>query len=171
MSEYRGSLMDCISWLSKQKDGEFEIKPYSKRSLNQNRFYHMIKGIIAKALRVPPPYVHNLLLRRMEIFDTQPDGKVILELFTDDDRTDRWIEYHSELHLKPTMYRIKNDQGNFRFYQKLKGSSEYNPEEMSMLIDLALDEMESMGLMLPQDEATLKAYEEHKKHSTQQHNV
>ena len=163
MNEYRGNLMDCISWLSKQKDGEYEIKPYSKRSLNQNNFYHLIKRIIAKGLHVPPPYVHNFLLRRMGIYDTQPDGKVILELYTDDDATEHWIEYHPDKHLKPTMYRIKNNQGNFRFYQKLKGSSEYTPDEMSMLIDLALDEMENMGLMLPQDEATLKAYEEHKK--------
>ena len=36
-------------------------------------------------------------------------------------------------------------------------------EEMSHLIDVALDEMEQCGIMLPQDEATLKAYEEHKK--------
>ena len=160
---YRGTALDCIVYLSKQKEGTFEVKPYEKRSLNQNDFYHEIKGIIAQALREPPPFVHNLLLRRLEIFDTQPNGKIILDMLSDDDITARWIDCHPDKHLKPTQYRFTNDQGKFRIYQQLKGSRFFTTEEMSRLIDLALDEMENMGLMLPTDEATVKAYEKHMK--------
>ena len=38
-----------------------------------------------------------------------------------------------------------------------------NEPKVLVVGDLALDEMENMGLMLPTDEATVKAYEKHMK--------
>lgn len=164
--------LEAIAYLSTQPEGLWDIEVHKeKRSLNQNSFYHMIKSVIARAMKEPPAYVHNLLLRRAEIYDSL-DGKVICMPLPDTDEAEKWAEYHPDYHYKPTLEKFTNSNGTvWRWYKVLKGSKDMNAEEMSYLIDIALNQMENMGLMLPRDSATMKAYEEHKKNSTQQHNV
>lgn len=160
-----GTAIECIAWLSTQKDGFLYDCDYhkEKRSLNQNAFYHMIKDLIAKSMKVPPCYVHNLLLRRCEVYEVL-DGKVVCISLPDTDETEHWVEYNELYHYKPTLNTFENSSGTkWRWYKVLKGSKEYTAEEMSRLIDIALDELDHMGLSLPNDAATMKAYEEHMK--------
>lgn len=156
--------LEAIAYLSTQPEGLWDITPHkTKRSLNQNSLYWMAVGIIAKALKKPNCYIHNLLLRRCEIYE-QIDGKVVCVPLPDTDEAELWAEYHELYHYKPTLERFTNTNGTeWRWYKVLKGSKEYNMEEMARLIDIAIDQLESMGLMLPQDAATVKALEEHEK--------
>ena len=52
-------------------------------------------------------------------------------------------------------------------YKCLKGSRRFNVEEMSRLIDIALKELNDIGLMLPQEERFVKALEEHERIKTE----
>lgn len=166
--------LEAIAYLSTQPERLWDIVPHKeKRSLNQNAFYHMIKGIIAKAMLEPPAYVHNFLLRRTEIFK-MCDGEPERVLLPDTDKAEEEAMYDEVRHRKPVKGdrgKKKTVKGDMRWYMELKGTHEMNTAEMSYLIDIALNEMENMGLMLPKDAATMKAYEEHKKHSTQIHEV
>lgn len=156
----KGTAAECIVYLAGQKDGTFEVKPFEKRSLQQNDFYWLIVQIIAKALKKPRAYVHNILLRRNEVYDTV-NGFPICVPLPDDDKTELWVEYNDLHHYKPTLSFYETEKGKFRWYKRLKGSKEFSVSEMTRLIDLALDELNNMELMLPQDEETLKAYEKH----------
>ena len=164
--------LEAIAYLSTQQEGMWDIVPHKeKRSLSQNAFYHMIKGIIAKSMKVPPCYVHNLLLRRCEVYEMVDEKPVCISL-PDTDEAEHWAEYHELYHYKPTLSTFQNSNGvTWRWYKVLKGSKEFSVEEMTRLIDIALDEMEHLGLMLPRDKATMEAYEQHKKKSTQTHEV
>jgi hypothetical protein len=162
-----GTAMQIISWLSMQDETkEFECDfVKEKKSLNQNSFYRKVIGLIAKKLRKPPCYIHNLMLRRSEIY-ASANGFPLWILLPDDDETEKWVEYHELYHYKPTLQYEDKPKGRFRWYRILKGTHEMTKEEMSRLIDVALDEMEQCEIMLPQDEAMVKAYEEHKKGKT-----
>lgn len=159
-----GTAMQIISWLSMQEEGkEFECDfVKEKKSLNQNNFYRKIIGLITHKLKKPQCYIHNLTLRRAEIY-ASVNGHSLWIPLPDNDETEMWVEYHELYHYKPTLQYEDKPNGRFRWYRILKGTHEMTKEEMSHLIDVALDEMEQCGIMLPQDEATLKAYEEHKK--------
>ena len=162
-----GTAMQIIAWLSMQEEGkEFECDfAKEKKSLNQNSFYRKVIGLIAQKLRKPPCYIHNLMLRRTEIY-ADANGQAIWIPLKDNDETEMWVEYNELYHYKPTLQYEDKPNGRFRWYRVLKGTHEMSKEEMSRLIDVALDEMEQCGILLPQDEATLKAYEEHKKGKT-----
>ena len=48
-----GTAMECIAWLSTQKDGMFDVEIHKeKRSLNANALYHKMVNQIAKALKM-----------------------------------------------------------------------------------------------------------------------
>lgn len=163
-----GTTLECIGFLSHQTEGKWEVTKYhEKRSLQQNDFYWLIVGIIAQALKKPNAYVHNLLLRRNEVYDTVNGFEICVPL-PDDDATELWVEYNDLHHYKPTLKFFENEKGKFRWYKKLKGSKEFEVSQMTRLIDLALDELANMELMLPQDEETLKAYEKHQERKKKQ---
>ena len=162
-----GYPLALISWLSHQKsDMKYTIEPYKeKRSLNQNNFYWEIVTLISKGLNEPITYTHNYLLRKCEIYE-MIDGSTILTLLPDTDAAERQSYYNDELHIKPVRGKAgehKTAQGNFRWYKVLKGSRKYNVQEMTRLIDIALEQLESMDIMLPQEKAFMKALEEHER--------
>ncbi len=157
-----GTVLECIAHLSKLKEGLYEIHEHKqKRTLNQNSFYWQIVGMIAKALREPNIYVHNLLLRRLEIYEIIDDFEVLI-LLPNTDRAEKQSFYNEELHVKP----IRGEQGiqgKFRWYKVLKGSRNFTTEEMNRLVEMALNELRDMGLQLPQEERFIKALEEHER--------
>ena len=133
--------------------------------INQNSFYWEIVGIIAKAIREPSIYVHNLLLRRLEIYEIV-DGFEVLMLLPDTDQAEKQTYYNDELHIKPVRGEQgikRTNQGVFRWYKVLKGSRNFNTEEMNRLVDTALDELHDMELQLPQEQRFMKALEEHER--------
>lgn len=159
-----GTALECISYLSQQKDGVYDVTLHKeKRSLNQNSLYWECVGRIARTLKKPNCYVHNLLLRRCEIYE-QIDGKVVCVPLPDTDEAELWAEYHELYHYKPTLNKFENSNGTeWRWYKVLKGSKEYDTAEMSRLIDITLDEMKNLEIPIPQDDAFTKALDEHEK--------
>lgn len=156
-----GTVIECIAHLSSLKEGIFEIKEHKpKRSLSQNAFYWQCTEQVAKAIMQPKAYVHNLLLRRCEIYETigiQP----ILVVLPDTDSAEMWALYSEDYHFKPTLDFDKKN--GLRWYRVLKGSKDFTVEEMNLLIEQVLSEIEVNHLELPLDKATQRALEEYEK--------
>lgn len=154
-----GTNLECISYLSQQKDGKFEVKEYKeKRSLNANALYWKCVAEMAKALQLSNACMHNQLLRKYGSHKVI-DGEEVYIALPDTKETERQIDEDEYNHFQPTSQRIKSK----RWYLLLKPSHEFDTVEMSRLIEGTADEMRHMGLIPPQDELIQKAIERYEK--------
>lgn len=141
--------------LEQLKDGKqytVEIKLFRKRrSLDANGFYWKYLGLLAEALNVAKPYLHNVMLRRygqMEMFDEQVAYTFLPDTDEAQDKADNAETYH----LKPTS-KVKdgNDGHRYRCWVLLRGSSTYDTKEMSTLIDGLVSECKMVGIEVLDD--------------------
>lgn len=141
------------------------LKQYrEKRSLNANAYYWRLVGEMAAYMKHPQQVVHNELLRSYGTLDTV-EGENLMIFIPDTFEAEEKVLMQETYHLKPTsMTKITDDGRAFRAYLVIKGSHEYDTQEMSRLIDGAVSEAKQMGLeTLPPDEIErmMAAYEEH----------
>lgn len=131
-------------------DGEYtvEIRKYrKKRSLDQNALYWATLTELAKKLDVSNAAMHNLLLRRYGQLERY-GGKCVYVVLPDTDEAEKQAREAETYHLKPTSEVKTGNQGEkWRTYMLLRGSSTYNTEEMTRLIDGLLDECKQVGLV------------------------
>lgn len=152
---YRGTPLECISYLARLKDGIYEVKPYHpKRSLSANALYWQMVTKMASSLRISNSYMHNQLLRRYGVIE-EIDGQEVWIAVPDTAEAEKRADEDEIYHLKPTpkIYKSK------RWYLLLKPSHEFNSAEMSRLIDGTASEMREMGLVPPMDEDIQRAIE------------
>lgn len=160
---FKGTILECIAWLSQQKEGLFEIFPHiKKRSLSANALYWECVGRISKFEKKPDAYIHNLILRRMNIVESI-NGRPLEMRLPDTDEAERQAEYDELVHLKPTLRFGEDEYGRYRIYQLLKGSSEFNVEEMTRLIDLVIDELRNYDLPVPGEEDIQRAIRDYER--------
>ena len=138
----------------KDKKLSVEMKQYrKKRSLDSNSYYWVLVQKIAEALNQSTSWTHNYMLRKygqIEIIDGKAVYLVIPDTETAQSRADEAETYH----IKPTS-QVKEGKGGimYRTYMMLRGSHEYNTEEMSHLIDGAVSDAKDLGIeTLPPDE-------------------
>jgi len=138
----------------KDKKLSVEMKQYRrKRSLDANSYYWVICTKIAEAIGQSIPWTHNHMLRKygqIEIIDGKAVYLVIPDTETAQSRADEAETYH----MKPTS-QVKEGKGGimYRTYMLLRGSHDYNTEEMSHLIDGAVSDAKDLGIeTLPPDE-------------------
>ena len=144
----------------------------SKRTRSQNNFYWQILGQVAKASRVSSNRIHNIHLRQLGICERIGD-KLVTVFLPDTDEAENDVLESMTYHLKPTdATRVGSDGVTYRGYLMLRGSSSFNVSEMSALVDLLLQDAESLGIqtITPSELAHMreleKAFEErNKKHS------
>jgi hypothetical protein len=136
----------------------------NKRTMTANAYYWVLVSKIAKVLGQTEPWVHNMLLCNYG----QPlviDGKIPYVAIKESAAAQIDVMESSTYHLKATSalaYRI--DGETYRDYQMLKGSSQYDTEEMSQLIDGTVEEAKALGIeTLPpaELERMMRDYEEH----------
>lgn len=117
-----------------------------KRSLDANAYYWVLVAKLGDKLGLSKPYLHNLLLRRYG----QPeiiDGRMIYLVLPDSDLGARIADEAETYHIKPTSeVKTGRDGKQFRTYVMLRGSSTYNTEEMSHLIDGLISECKESGV-------------------------
>ena len=91
---------------------------------------------------------HNILLRRYG----QPemiDGQRVTVTIPDTSDAEKWVLENTEYHYCPTGKTMKGKDGiQYRHYIVMKGSSEYQTAEMSVLIDGVLGELHDMGIKI-----------------------
>lgn len=136
------------------KEIDISIKQHrKKRSLDANAYYWQLLSQMAEILKVSKPYMHNYLLRKygqVELFD----GKAVYIVVPDTEDAEKRADESETYHLKPTS-QVKHGRDGmmYRTYMMLKGSSEYDTREMSVLIDGLVSEAKELGLeTLPPDE-------------------
>lgn len=124
-----------------------EIKPYKKkRSLDANAYYWVLLTKLSKALQISNTEAHNMMLCKYG----QPviiDGQLARMPLPDTEDADKKIRNSMEYHLKPTSdVRAGKDGVTYRTYLMLRGSSEYNTEEMAMLIGGLISDCKEAGI-------------------------
>lgn len=128
-----------------------EIKPYKrKRSLDANAYYWVLVTKLARILGISNAELHNILLAKygfMEIVD----GQTIKAVIPDTDEANRRVMGSQMYHLRPTSdARMGNDGLMYRTYIMIRGSSTYNTEEMSRLIDGLVCDCKDAGMSDPE---------------------
>ena len=137
------SLWDELS----QTDVDVSLKKYREgRNLSQNGLYWASLTQLARKLGVSNNHMHNLMIRNYgqpEIFD----DKVVYTMLPDTDDAERKALEADTYHIKPTS-KVKHgsDGVNYRAYMLMRGSSTYNTEEFSRLLDGLLEACEDMGI-------------------------
>jgi hypothetical protein len=128
----------------KEKDVDVDVKQYrEKRSLTANAFCWALCSDIAKALRPPIPKeeVYRKAIRDVGEYEPFPVKEAAVERFQS-----RWagkgVGWFADVidDSKIPGYKLV-----FAYY----GSSVYDTEEMSTLIDYLVDDAEQMGIPIP----------------------
>ena len=142
--------------LEKLKDKKLtvEIKQYrEKRSLDANAYYWQLLTQLADALNISKPAAHNRMLRQygqLMIID----GQAVYTVLPDTEEAEKAINAAETYHLKPTS-QVKQGKGGkmYRTYMMLRGSSDYDTKEMSVLINGLVEECKEQGVeTIPPDE-------------------
>ena len=138
-----------------------EHKVKRKRSLSSNRYYWNLLEDLAVKTKTPKMKIHNLYLRQVGQVEKFGDKPVYM-LLPDDDATEEQVLLASTYHLMPRRETKKGADGKtYRWYVMLKGSSDFNAEQMSMLVDLAVQDAKEQGIevMTPDELAHMRELE------------
>lgn len=127
------------------------------RSLDANAYYWVLLSKLAEALRVSKPRMHNLILRRYGQILTV-DGQKMIVMLPDTEKAEETALEASTYHLRPTSQVRKGNPVDFRAYVLLRGSSDYDTREMSVLLDGLIDECKQAGIetATPEEIARMK---------------
>lgn len=107
----------------------------NKRSLDANAYYWLLLSKLAEVLNISKPCAHNMMLRKYGQV-VIIDGKKVHIPLPDTDNAEETALEASTYHLRPTSQVIAGTDGiDYRTYQMLKGSSEYDTREMHELIN------------------------------------
>lgn len=112
------------------------VKWKEKRSLDANAYCWVLLGKIAQKLNTTADEIYELALRDLGIAD----------LFDGEELTIT-ISANVPIEEVPGHWKFTGDTGNgCKRWLKLKGSSEYDTAEMSMLIDMIVSEAKDLGI-------------------------
>ena len=138
-------------------------KATERRTLTSNAYYWTLTGQIAAKMKLSTARVHNMHLRDCGYREVL-NGKVMEVLIPDEDEEDT-LEA-TTYHVIPTTAVIAGSDGERRVYHLLRGSHDFNKEEMARLIDLTVEEAKLLGIetLTPEELDRMKAayHEENK---------
>lgn len=160
-----GTAVQIVGWLMKQdkKDVLYDIKEHrEKRSLSQNSYYWKLLSILARKLHMSNARLHNLMLRECAP-PFSIGGKVAMQPIPDTEDAENDVLEAETYHLRPTSGTITGSDGTlFRWYVVLRGSSTFNTEEMSALLDRLIEDCKEQNIeTLPPDELARMRAEEY----------
>ena len=123
----------------------------NKRSLDANAFMWVILGQMAQILATSPEELYEEMLQRYGILDSDENGYVVITVRADIDMVSR-----AKDHWK--YYRTSED-GSWKFWIRLKGTSEYDSAEMAYFIERVVEEAQELGIdtSTPDERARLAA--------------
>ena len=135
-----GNRKECIDWLLEQEDKTFEVKEHkAKRSKNANSYYWTLLGKIADALRISKDELHEKYLEKYGQSFLVP-----VEVGTVPKGYFRHYRY-------VTTNQINGKDADW--YKVMKGSSDFDSREMSILIDGVVQDATALDIeVLPEEE-------------------
>lgn len=144
-----------------------------KRSLSSNNYYWNLLEQLAVKMKTPKMKLHNLYLRQVGQVE-KIGGKPIFMLLPDDDITEEQVLNASTYHLMPRRETKEGTDGKrYRWYCMIKGSSDFNVEQMNMLVDLAVQDAVEQGInvLTPDELAHIRELEKAHEKRNQEHNA
>jgi hypothetical protein len=140
---------DCRGLWDDLHETEVEVtikKARKKRSLDANGLYWASLTELARRLEVSNAYMHNSMIRQYG----QPEmygEKVAYIMLPDTDETEQKALEAETYHIRPTSQTREGKDGvTYRAYMLMRGSSTYNTEEFSRLLDGLLEACRSAGV-------------------------
>jgi len=108
-----------------------------KRSLDANAYYWQLNSKLAQCLHTTPEELHEQLLQRYGLLDTDENGHIAITVrsYVDMARVDG--------HWK--LYKVSQG-GKWKSYLRIRGTSEYDRAEMAYFIDRVIEECHEMGI-------------------------
>ena len=136
-------------WLMRQEDRSklYDISEHKeKRHLTQNAYYWVLLGKLAPKLHMSTARVHNIMLRHCA-YPFIIGGKVAMQAIPDTPEAEENVLEATTYHVKPTSGVIKGRDGEtYRWYVILRGSSDFNVQEMSALLDHLIEECKAQRI-------------------------
>lgn len=159
MEKITGKAIDIVTYLmgdNADKNALYDLELHQekkKRTLNQNAYYWKILEQMAVKLHVSKNEIHNTNLRHLGLV-LSVDDKPVYILLPDTEKAEKQTLNAITYHLAPRKEtKVGNDGKTYRWYVMLRGSSEMNVQEMSALVDLAVQDAKELGIeTLPPDE-------------------
>lgn len=139
---------DCRGLWDDLHDTDVEVtikKRQTKRGLTANGLYWSTLTQLARVLGISNQRMHNTLLRRYGQPERYGEEVVYIMLPDTAEAENKALEAET-YHLKPTSHTKDGKDGTYRAYMLMRGSSTYNTEEFSRLLDGLLEECKEMGI-------------------------
>ena len=108
-----------------------------KRSLDSNSYYWLLNSKMAVVLQTSPEELHEELLQRYGLLDTDANGHVCISVKNNVDMSR--IDGHWKL------YKLSRD-GKWKSYLRIRGTSEYDSAEMAYFLDRVIEEALALGI-------------------------
>lgn len=132
-------VIKALQGLSPEKIYDCDLKLHrEKRSLNANAYYWKLLGEFAVYEKISRIRLHNMMLRDYGQ-DFTVDGKVAYVTLPDNDR---WMEFEM-LHVRPLSQTFSKGDTTYRTFILMRGSHEFDAEEMARLIDGLIQEIKT----------------------------
>lgn len=148
--------------MNADRDTVWELTEHKeKRSLSQNSYYWCLCGKVAQKTRVPTAVIHNQNLRDLGLV-LRINEELVPIYLPDTDEAEKTALSADTYHIKPTSHVKEGKDGKlFRCYVMLRGSSTFNTEEMTALLDLMIQEAKAQGIetMTPDELAKMREAE------------
>lgn len=155
MNKLTGNANDIVLFLmSADKDKLWDLTEHKeRRSLSQNAYYWVLVGKVAQVTRVSASEIHNRNLRDLGLV-LRIDDKLVPVYIPDNDESEQETLEAETYHLKPTSsVKTGKDGKVYRCYVMLRGSSSFNVQEMTALLDLMIQEAKSLDIeVISEDE-------------------
>lgn len=140
---------DCRDLWDDLNGTEVEVtikKHRPKRGMTQNGLYWATLATLAHKLDVSNAYMHNVMIRRYGQPERFEDQVVYIMLPDTEEAENKALEAET-YHLKPTSNTKDGKDGlRYRAYMLMRGSSTYNTEEFSRLLDGLISECKEAGV-------------------------
>jgi hypothetical protein len=143
-----GNAQEIITFLfDADKKQIWDIEPHKeKRRLTQNAYYWVLLEKLAVKTHVSKAEIHNTNLRALGLVERMGD-KPIYIMLEDTEKVEKQTLLAETYHLAPTRQaKTGTDNKTYRWYVMLRGSSSMNVEEMSALVDLAVQDAKEQGI-------------------------
>lgn len=166
MEKITGTAEKLVVFLMGQDRSKiWELAPHkSRRSLSQNAYYWQLLGKTADAIRMSKPELHNRMLRDFGQI-AWIDGQTVRVELPDTEKAEKTVLRSETYHLMPTVQVQEREGKIYRTYVLLRGSSDYNTWEMSVLLDGMIQEAQGQGIetLTPTELEAMRDYEKHHK--------
>lgn len=145
-----GTAKELVFQLAKIADVDDKVydlvEHKEKRSLNSNSYYWVLIGKVADKLRISKSRLHNDMLRhygqRMTV-----DDKPVIVYIPDTEESENSAMESDTVHLKQTSATLEGKDGiRYRAWVMMRGSSDYNTAEMSVLVSGIVQEAQQLGI-------------------------